>query len=82
MISEIETVKNRAERLGYRFSIRLNNTSDISPESFYIRRDGKQINILNRGVKFLKELSSQKNIPITISLSLIVVITWKRVNKC
>ena len=46
MISEIETVKNRAERLGYRFSIRLNNTSDISPESFYIRRDGKQINIL------------------------------------
>lgn len=46
MISEIETVRKKAEKLGHRFSIRLNNTSDISPEAFYVDRDGKKINIL------------------------------------
>lgn len=46
MIAEIESVRKKAEKNGYRFSIRLNNTSDISPESFYIDRDGEKINIL------------------------------------
>lgn len=46
LIAEIETVRKKAEKLGYRFSIRLNNTSDISPESFYINKDGKSVNIL------------------------------------
>lgn len=46
MIEEIKSAKAKAERLGYRFSVRLNNTSDISPESFYIFKDGKNMNIL------------------------------------
>ncbi len=46
MISEIIAAKNKAEKLGYRFSVRLNNTSDISPESFYLDVDGKKKNIL------------------------------------
>jgi hypothetical protein len=47
MIAEIESVKKKAEKNGYRFSIRLNNTSDISPESFHVVRNGKKINILD-----------------------------------
>lgn len=31
MISEIKSAKLKADKLGYRFSIRLNNTSDLSP---------------------------------------------------
>ena len=46
MISEIESAKKKAQKLGYRFSVRLNNTSDISPESFYVIKDGKSVNIL------------------------------------
>jgi hypothetical protein len=46
MISEIETVIKRAEREGFEFSIRLNNTSDISPTEFYIIEDGQRVNIL------------------------------------
>lgn len=46
MITEIESAKKKAEKNGYRFSVRLNNTSDISPESFYVDRDGKKMNIL------------------------------------
>jgi hypothetical protein len=47
MIEEINKAKSEAEKLGYRFSIRLNNTSDISPESFYLKcDDGVLRNIL------------------------------------
>ena len=46
MIAEITAAKNKAEKLGYNFSVRLNNTSDISPESFYVPIDGKNKNIL------------------------------------
>lgn len=46
MIAEIKSAKTKAEKLNYRFSVRLNNTSDISPESFYINIDGKNMNIL------------------------------------
>jgi len=48
MIDEIRSAKFKAEKLGYSFSIRLNNTSDISPESFYItdKITGKKKNIL------------------------------------
>ena len=46
MIEEIKTAKAKAIKTGYRFSVRLNNTSDISPEQFYIVEDGKKINIL------------------------------------
>lgn len=34
MIDEIESVRNKAKKLGYNFSVRLNNTSDLSPEIF------------------------------------------------
>jgi hypothetical protein len=39
IINEIIQAKKESEKLGYRFSIRLNNTSDISPESFYLKGD-------------------------------------------
>jgi hypothetical protein len=46
MIEEIIAAKKKAEKLGYTFSVRLNNTSDISPESFYLDVNGKKKNIL------------------------------------
>lgn len=47
MCAEIELARNTAKRLGYRFSVRLNNTSDLSPEIFRITGDnGKSVNIL------------------------------------
>lgn len=41
MIFEINAAKARAEKMGFKFSVRLNNTSDISPEDFNI--NGKNI---------------------------------------
>lgn len=46
MFYEIKMYEAKAKKLGYNFSVRLNNTSDISPESFYKEVNGKQINIL------------------------------------
>lgn len=48
LIDEIKTAKSKADKLGYSFSVRLNNTSDISPELFYITDliSGKKKNIL------------------------------------
>lgn len=46
MIDEIRTAKLKAEKMGYHFSVRLNNTSDISPESFYTTIEGKKMNVL------------------------------------
>jgi len=46
MIYEINFYKNKAKKLGYNFSVRLNNTSDLSPESFYVDIDGTKKNIL------------------------------------
>jgi len=47
MIEEIKQSKKKSEKLGYSFSVRLNNTSDISPEMFWIRQDdGTTKNIL------------------------------------
>ena len=46
MIDEIIAAKKKSEKLGYRFSVRLNNTSDISPESFYKDINGEKKNIL------------------------------------
>jgi hypothetical protein len=47
MIDEIRTSKKKAEENNFKFSVRLNNTSDISPESFYYKfPDGKIKNIL------------------------------------
>jgi hypothetical protein len=43
---EIKLAKANAEKNNFRFSVRLNNTSDISPEDFFTTIDGKQINIL------------------------------------
>lgn len=46
MIMEINSAKRKAQKYGYRFSIRLNNTSDISPELFYTTIDGNKKNIM------------------------------------
>jgi hypothetical protein len=46
MIDEITTAHIKAMRLNYSFSVRLNNTSDISPEMFYVKQGKKSINIL------------------------------------
>jgi hypothetical protein len=46
MINEIKTAKTKADKLGFRFSIRLNNTSDITPISFHTTIDGKRKNLM------------------------------------
>lgn len=46
VITEIESAKKKADKLGYRFSVRLNNTSDISPEDFFIIAGEYKMNIL------------------------------------
>lgn len=46
LVDEIYSAKLKAEKLGYRFSVRLNNTSDISPESFYLTYKGEKRNVL------------------------------------
>ena len=39
MIDEINQAKSEAEKQGFKFSIRLNNTSDLSPEQFHLKGD-------------------------------------------
>ena len=46
VIKEIENAKIKADKLGFKFSVRINNTSDISPEMFNIKIDGGRKNIL------------------------------------
>lgn len=46
LVYEIKLAHARAKKYGYKFSVRLNNTSDISPESFYMDVNGKKRNIL------------------------------------
>ena len=46
MIDEINSAKLKADKLGYKFSVRLNNTSDITPESFYIGEGKTKKNVL------------------------------------
>jgi hypothetical protein len=46
MIFEIESSMKKAEKEGHRFSIRLNNTSDLSPLQFSKVINGKKVNIL------------------------------------
>ena len=46
LFDEIVTAELKAKQLGYKFSVRLNNTSDINPESFYKTVNGKKVNIL------------------------------------
>jgi hypothetical protein len=46
VIDEIKQGIDKAKELGYEFSVRLNNTSDISPELFYINENGVKKNLL------------------------------------
>lgn len=46
LIDEIYSAKLRAEKLGYSFSVRLNNTSDIPPTLFSVEYKGEMRNIL------------------------------------
>lgn len=45
VIDEINQGIKKAEKLGYQFSVRLNNTSDLNPEMFYINDNGTKKNI-------------------------------------
>lgn len=46
MIAEISAAQKKAERNNMEFSVRLNNTSDLNPISFYTVRNGRKVNIL------------------------------------
>ncbi len=46
LIDEIKSAKLKAEKLGYKFSVRLNNTSDLPPILFSTTINGKKKNIL------------------------------------
>lgn len=46
LVDEIKSAKLKADKLGFKFSVRLNNTSDITPESFYMDIDNKKLNVL------------------------------------
>lgn len=46
IIQEIKNAQRKAKSKGMNFSVRLNNTSDISPEDFYIIHKGLKKNIL------------------------------------
>jgi hypothetical protein len=46
LVDDITNAQKKAKDLGYHFSVRLNNTSDLSPESFYLDVDGVKKNIL------------------------------------
>ena len=46
VVSEINAKRLKTIKEGFRFSVRLNNTSDLSPESFYITENGVAKNIL------------------------------------
>jgi hypothetical protein len=74
LIAEIESGITRAKKLGYFFSVRLNNTSDISPEDFIYK--GKNILDIFPDIQFydytkvinrVKLLNVYKNYDLTFS---------------
>jgi len=46
IVDDIKRAKIKAEKQNFRFSVRINNTSDISPETIFIRENGIKKNIL------------------------------------
>lgn len=46
VVRDIKAGIAKAKKLGYKFSVRINNTSDISPEQIYIKENGVKKNIL------------------------------------
>lgn len=46
LIAEIKNAKAKADKKGHAFSVRLNGTSDLSPEDFKLKIEGKEQNIL------------------------------------
>ena len=73
LIDEISITKKKAENLGYKFSVRLNNTSDISPELFYTTIDGKKKNLLEifPDVQFYDytKIINRNNLPVNYDLT-------------
>lgn len=80
IIDEIKDGIKKSKEKGYRFSVRLNNTSDISPEMFYINDNGVKKNLLQifPKVKFYdytkvpnrhKLMEKYKNYDLTFSFS-------------
>jgi hypothetical protein len=79
-IAKIKSAELKAKKLGYKFSVRLNNTSDITPESFYIHINDKPVNILQyfqhiqfydytKVPKRIELLKKYKNYDLTFSYS-------------
>jgi hypothetical protein len=46
LVDDITNSQKKAKDMGFHFSVRLNNTSDLSPESFYLDVDGVKKNVL------------------------------------
>lgn len=46
MVDEIASAKRSAERKNMEFAVRLNNTSDLNPEMFQTKINGKWVNVL------------------------------------
>jgi hypothetical protein len=80
LIDEINVAKKESEENGYHFSVRLNNTSDISPELFYINDNGVKKNILEifpdtqfydytKVPKRIELMNKYKNYDVTFSYS-------------
>ena len=76
MIDEIKSAKEKADKLDFKFSVRLNNTSDISPELFHL--NGKNILQIFSKTKFydytkvydrIELLKKYKNYDLTYSFS-------------
>jgi hypothetical protein len=63
MIFEISQAKVRAEKIGFKFSVRLNNTSDISPEDFNI--NGKNILEIFSDVQFYDYTKVKERVELT-----------------
>jgi hypothetical protein len=46
VMDEIDSMIAKAKKLGFNYSVRINNTSDLSPELFYINDNGTKKNLL------------------------------------
>lgn len=67
LIDEIRSAKKKAEAAGMRFSVRLNGTSDLSPEQFHL--DGKNILEMFPEVQFYDYTKVYKRIQLTSKYS-------------
>lgn len=67
LIDEIKSAKKKADQAGMRFSVRLNGTSDLSPEQFHL--DGKNILQIFPDIQFYDYTKVLKRIQLTSKYS-------------